>query len=85
MPRDDYSTEEEELDEGPSEEDLERFGGATQHCPQCRTELHDDVEVCWKCGHALMRGEGAGPKWAIWVGVAVVAAILGGLLWSALG
>ncbi len=75
--------EEAEIDEGPSAEDLERFSGATQHCPQCRTELHDDVDICWKCGHALLAHSG-GPKWAIWVGVAIVAAILGGLLWSAL-
>jgi uncharacterized protein (DUF983 family) len=45
-----------ELDEAPSEEDLERFGDVTQKCPQCGTELYDDVEVCWKCGHALLSG-----------------------------
>jgi uncharacterized protein (DUF983 family) len=45
-----------ELDESPSEEDLERFGDVTQKCPECGTELYDDVEVCWKCGHALMSG-----------------------------
>jgi hypothetical protein len=72
------------LDEGPSEEDLERFGSATQTCPECGTELYDDVELCWKCGHALTGHGNGGPAWAVWVGVAIVAAILGGLLWSAL-
>ena len=42
-----------ELDEGPSESDLERFSDVTQKCPECGAELHDDVEMCWKCGHAL--------------------------------
>jgi uncharacterized protein (DUF983 family) len=43
-----------ELDEDPSAEDMERFGDVTQKCPKCGTELYDDVEICWNCGHALM-------------------------------
>jgi len=42
-----------ELDEGPSDEDVERFGDATVACPSCGTELYDDVALCYKCGRAL--------------------------------
>jgi hypothetical protein len=70
-----------EIDEGPSEDDLERFGGATRKCPECGTELYDDSEICWKCGHALS-GRPAGPKrWMVVVAVLVVASMLGGYLW----
>jgi uncharacterized OB-fold protein len=40
-------------DDGPIASDLEKFGGVTQSCESCGTTLHDDVEICWKCGHAL--------------------------------
>lgn len=42
-----------ELDEGPSPEDVERFSDATVECPRCGARLHDDVDLCYKCGHAL--------------------------------
>jgi len=41
-------------DELPSEEDVERFADVTASCPNCGAELHDDVALCWSCGHALM-------------------------------
>lgn len=66
--------EEDEPDEGPSPEDLERFGDVTVKCRGCGTELYDDVAVCWNCGRAVMAsdGEGGVPWWAM------VAAIVGG-------
>jgi len=42
-----------DLDDGPSDADIERFSDVTQTCPSCGTTLYDDVEVCWNCGHAL--------------------------------
>ncbi len=45
-------------DEGPTEADVERFGGVTRRCPECGTELYDDTELCWSCGHALASGSG---------------------------
>ncbi|MBS0190846.1 MAG: hypothetical protein U0573_03000 [Phycisphaerales bacterium] len=54
-----------DTDDGPSEEDLERFAGVTQVCPACRTELYDDVDLCWKCGRPLA-GERDGVKWWVW-------------------
>ena len=68
-----------ELDEGPSEADVERFDGATQKCPECGTELYDDVEICWKCGHALSSKPKGPPVWVVVVVVVVLIAIV--LLW----
>ena len=70
-----------ELDEGPSEEDMERFGGATRTCPECRTELYDDADVCWKCGHALMSRTREHKPWAIVVAGLIVVGLLAGYVW----
>ncbi len=64
-------------DEGPSPEDLERFGGVTQTCPSCGKDLYDDADVCWDCGHVLMAKTGKPiPTWAYVIGVIAVAAML---------
>lgn len=64
-----------EIDEGPSEADLERFSGVTRSCPECGAEMYDDVEICWKCGHALS-GEAKGlPVWVIVAAVLAIAAM----------
>lgn len=53
-------------DEGPSEEDIARFDDVTQTCPECKAVLHDDTEICWKCGHAFTIGRTKPvPKWAV--------------------
>ncbi|MCE9620108.1 MAG: hypothetical protein K8R92_09380 [Planctomycetes bacterium] len=43
-------------DEGPSEEDLRRYGvdapdaeSAVVYCPDCGSEMHPDAEICPKC------------------------------------
>jgi uncharacterized protein (DUF983 family) len=73
--------EDDDIDEGPSAEDMERFGGATRHCPECKTELYDDAEVCWKCGH-MLSGVAPGPKtWKLVTAMVVVMVIVGGMLW----
>jgi len=42
-------------DEGPSEEDIRRYGhesdpdGARVFCPDCGAEMHHDAEICPKC------------------------------------
>lgn len=71
-----------EFDEDPSPEDLERFGGATRQCPECGTELYDDAEVCWKCGHHLSSAPKGSKGWVIAVAVVLVVLILGGYVWS---
>lgn len=37
-------------DDGPSPDDLERFGGVTRTCPSCGKEVFDDATVCYHCG-----------------------------------
>ncbi len=60
------------FDEGPSDDDLDRFGGVTQSCWRCGTELYDDATVCGNCLSSV--GPSCGPRmgtpvWAIVVGV----------------
>ncbi|HEX2839221.1 MAG TPA: hypothetical protein VHN77_13980 [Phycisphaerales bacterium] len=60
----------------PRAEDVEQFSGVTRTCPECKAEVYDEAELCWKCGHAFS-GEPKGmPGWVTWVSVAVVAAVL---------
>ena len=68
-----------EVDEGPSDEDIERFGDVTQRCPACDTELYDDVAVCWNCGEVLgaqRKGTSVAQRWAIAVVVLIIIAFL---------
>jgi hypothetical protein len=58
-----------ERDDGPSDADIERFSDVTQKCPKCGTELYDDVEICWSCGHALTRSEN--PANGVWIAAVV--------------
>jgi uncharacterized protein (DUF983 family) len=70
----------EELDEGPSAEDLERFSGVTRTCPSCSKEVFDDAEVCYHCGEAMSHtGEGGPPKWVMLTAGVLLAAFV--LLW----
>lgn len=70
-----------DLDDGPSDADIERFSDVTQTCPSCGTTLYDDVEVCWKCGHALGSERRQGlPLW-LWITAAgLLALAIGGML-----
>jgi uncharacterized protein (DUF983 family) len=70
MPYDD------ELDEGPSDADIERFGGETRTCPECGAETYDESELCPKCGHAFEREAKTLPAWVIIAGVAALAAFV---------
>jgi len=75
----DYLPPEDADPDGPSEEDIERFGDVTVKCPECGTELFDDVAVCWKCGRALQAGtpdESRAPVWFIAAAILVIAAFL---------
>ncbi len=85
-PVEDYEPAEDDLDdEGPSAADVARFGDVTVKCPECGTELHDDVALCWKCGANVMRtsAESAGPPlWAIiTTAVVVMAFVLVWMVW----
>lgn len=45
-------------DEGPSPEDLRRFGGDTAYCPDCGARVWDQADVCPKC-YAYLGGDTA--------------------------
>lgn len=63
--------------EGPSAEDLARFGGDTITCRNCGEEVWDDAAICPRCGRALheelRRDETGGPpKWAVLTAVVML-------------
>jgi len=68
-----------EIDEGPSEEDVARFGDVTRSCPACGTVLMDDVGVCWKCGHDLdaPRPNDPSARWKMFIIVILILAFFG--------
>ncbi|MHC5023562.1 MAG: zinc ribbon domain-containing protein [Planctomycetota bacterium] len=41
------------IDEGPSSEDIERFGDDTAYCPACGAEIWDQAPICPECGEAI--------------------------------
>ena len=63
-------------DEGPSEADIERFSSATRACPDCKSEVYDDAEVCWKCGHTFGGPNKMSVGLTVLVGVVVVAFVV---------
>ena len=72
------------IDEGPSSQDLDRFGGDEAYCPECGAEMWVEASVCPSCGtyvdgqvtgrrpgaHSLRR------RWVILVTVVTLAAFL---------
>ena len=67
----------EEIDEGPDEADLERFGSATVPCPKCGADVYDEATWCHKCGHVLGDGtDGKRPAAWVFITVAVVVGLL---------
>lgn len=67
-----------EIDEGPSDADLERFGGETTRCKSCGASVYDDSEWCHKCGAVLSDPEeGRKPTVMVLVVVAILIACLG--------
>lgn len=59
-------------DEGPSEEDLERFGAYDRACPTCGADVYHDAAMCPACGHAIRETTGSGTK--TWVAVTALVA-----------
>jgi hypothetical protein len=59
-------------DDDPREEDVEAFSGVTRTCPNCRSEVYDEAELCWNCGHVFSGEPKPMPRWVIWI-VALVA------------
>lgn len=69
-----------EDDDGPSPEDIERFGSVTRTCPECRKEVFDDTAICYHCGHAFERtaegSAGSGKRWAVITGIILIVIFL---------
>ncbi len=47
MTNDDF---EDDLDEGPDEADVRRFGGWGKQCQSCGADMYDDAHHCPACG-----------------------------------
>ncbi len=47
------------IDEGPSDDDIRRFGDETEEtaiCPDCGAEVWDQADVCPQCGQFMVDG-----------------------------
>jgi len=42
-----------DIDEGPDEADIARFGSETIPCPACGAQVYDEASWCHKCGQVL--------------------------------
>lgn len=59
--------------EGPSAEDLDRFGSEFKACPACGSDVFDQSELCQACGYAFEREFKGMP---IWAAVTLIVALL---------
>lgn len=59
--------------DGPSAEDLDRFGDEFRTCPNCGRQIYDQAEICPHCGQAIIDSP-AGARW--WVILAVVLVLI---------
>jgi predicted amidophosphoribosyltransferase len=72
MPRKSVRRPVEDTSDAPRQADIDALDDVSKPCPECRADLYDDAEVCWKCGHAL-RGEAAPPKaWVKWAAIVLL-------------
>ena len=77
-----------EVDQGPSAADLERFGDPTTTCYECGATLYDEASICQKCGtfqiNAFQKRRRSIPSVLAhpWVtGLIVLIMLLGFILW----
>lgn len=74
-------------DEGPSQEDIERFSEhETGYCPHCNEEIWDDATKCPECGMWLQSGVMQQNQMARYFKnkfvVCIIIALLLGFFWS---
>ncbi len=63
--------------EGPSEADLDRFGGDTDACPNCGEEVWHDAAICPSCRSAIQdRADSARKPWVMALGIAALVAFV---------
>jgi hypothetical protein len=84
------SVDERDIDEGPSEEDIERFSGDTARCPDCNAEVWDAADVCPKCFAYLGGATQSRPSAQQWfdrkmfvliIILLIIGLFIGGLIW----
>lgn len=75
-------------DEGPTDEDLDRFGGeaerSTGFCPHCGAELSDLADICPKCHSWIPEGVQRHPpivrelvrRWYAFIGILILIVFL---------
>lgn len=65
-----------DIDEGPDEADLARFGSETIPCPACGSQVYDEAEWCHKCGHVMTEAAAAKgtPSWVFLTVAGLIAA-----------
>lgn len=68
------------VDSGPSQADIERFSNVSRLCPSCRKEVFDDVDICYHCGEAISRQPKGPPLWALWTTLIVVVVFVGAIV-----
>lgn len=67
--------------EGPSEDDLCRFGSDVHRCESCDAEMFASATICPVCGHAQSSASGAARRWLL---VAAMIALLAMVAWLGL-
>lgn len=69
--------EDDDLDpEGPSADDLARFGDEFITCPSCKHSMYDQAELCPHCGHAMESPPARVPIWVMITAVAMLGLLL---------
>ena len=71
-------------DEGPSIDDLNRFGSDEAHCPECGEEIYDQAEFCPKCNAYLAGNTSSRPpiesdfrgRWFVLIAIIVLIAFI---------
>lgn len=84
-PRRRAGPDEDERDEGPLAEDLERFSGVTRKCNECGKEVFDDSAVCYHCGHAFERTTAGSTRTKTWVIVTICVLVAAFVIAAMLG
>lgn len=68
------------IDEDPSPEDVDRFGGETGFCPDCGEEIWDQAAACPACGSILgetaSRHPLAGRARRLWIVIVAVIVLI---------
>lgn len=62
--------------EGPSAQDLDRFGSEMDTCPNCGSSIYDQAEMCPKCGWYLGETPKSMPVWIVLIACGLIVLML---------